>query len=175
MRYFASDSGAVTVDWVVLTAGLVGLGLATMSVVSTGTQDASDDIEGQLANNIVSSHFIGSEAHFHETTPVTGCGGGDVAAYGEAWVDAGSTWQRVVDADGFKQAHLDNYGATYAAMTTAEKQAELDRLNTEAGSAYDANTGQLDADALLYGDDRVARPAFHLLQTVMLECDLASG
>lgn len=47
-KFIANDSGAVTVDWVVLTAGLVGLGLATMAVVSTGVQDTSGDIQGQL-------------------------------------------------------------------------------------------------------------------------------
>lgn len=30
MTYLTSDSGAATVDWVVLTAGLVGLGLVSV-------------------------------------------------------------------------------------------------------------------------------------------------
>lgn len=33
-NFAKSESGAVTVDWVVLTAALVGLGLAVMAVVS---------------------------------------------------------------------------------------------------------------------------------------------
>ena len=36
MTFAKSESGAVTVDWVVLTAALVGLGLAVMAVVSSG-------------------------------------------------------------------------------------------------------------------------------------------
>lgn len=41
---FASDeSGALAVDWVVLTAGLVGLGLAVMGVISTGVRSLSND------------------------------------------------------------------------------------------------------------------------------------
>lgn len=60
MTYITSETGAVTVDWVVLTAGLVGLGLATMSVVSTGVQDTSDDIQDQLQDNtIIQSSFGG--------------------------------------------------------------------------------------------------------------------
>lgn len=55
-KFFDSQSGAVTVDWVVLTAGLVGLGLATMAVVSTGVQDTSGDVEAQLT----SSDIIGT-------------------------------------------------------------------------------------------------------------------
>ena len=47
--FFSSESGAVTVDWVVLTAALVGLGLAVMSVVSGGIENLSNDISTSLA------------------------------------------------------------------------------------------------------------------------------
>lgn len=50
MNFLSSESGAVTVDWVVLTAALVGLGLATMSVVSGGVASTSEDIETQLTS-----------------------------------------------------------------------------------------------------------------------------
>jgi len=46
--FAASESGAVTVDWVVLTAALVGLGLAVMAVVSGGIEDLSTDINTSL-------------------------------------------------------------------------------------------------------------------------------
>lgn len=59
MDFTHSENGAVTVDWVVLTAGLVGLGLAVMSVVSTGVQDTSGDIESQLTGQQISSSFRG--------------------------------------------------------------------------------------------------------------------
>jgi Flp pilus assembly pilin Flp len=45
-----SESGAVTVDWVVLTAAIVGLGLAVMAVVSGGIEDLSGNISGALTN-----------------------------------------------------------------------------------------------------------------------------
>ncbi|MDG3042052.1 hypothetical protein [Roseicyclus marinus] len=45
-----SESGAVTVDWVVLTAALVGLGLAVMTVVSNGIEDLSGDISTALVD-----------------------------------------------------------------------------------------------------------------------------
>jgi Flp pilus assembly pilin Flp len=44
------ESGAVTVDWVVLTAALVGLGLAVIGVVSGGLETASDGIAASLNN-----------------------------------------------------------------------------------------------------------------------------
>jgi Flp pilus assembly pilin Flp len=51
IKTFVSDeSGAVTVDWVVLTAAIVGLGLAVMSVVSGGIEDLSGNISNTLTN-----------------------------------------------------------------------------------------------------------------------------
>lgn len=48
--FISAESGAVTVDWVVLTAALVGLGLAVMSVVSGGVENLSTDIGQSLAD-----------------------------------------------------------------------------------------------------------------------------
>jgi Flp pilus assembly pilin Flp len=42
------ESGAVTVDWVVLTAALVGLGLAVITVVSGGLNTAANSINTDL-------------------------------------------------------------------------------------------------------------------------------
>ncbi|WP_420394764.1 hypothetical protein [Nioella sp.] len=56
-NFFLNESGAVTVDWVVLTAGLVGLGLATMAVVSTGVEDLSGDMRGQMESQTISTSF----------------------------------------------------------------------------------------------------------------------
>ena len=50
MQFTSTETGAVTVDWVVLTAGLVGLGLAAVAVVSGGVEDASNDISNQLSS-----------------------------------------------------------------------------------------------------------------------------
>ncbi|QXT39304.1 Flp family type IVb pilin [Gymnodinialimonas ceratoperidinii] len=49
-NFAADESGAVTVDWVVLTAALVGLGLAVMAVVSGGVENLSTDIAQGLAD-----------------------------------------------------------------------------------------------------------------------------
>ena len=50
IKNFRNDEdGAVTVDWVVLTAAIVLLGLAVGSAVSTGTQDSANSaIVGNL-------------------------------------------------------------------------------------------------------------------------------
>lgn len=57
MNFAKDESGAVTVDWVVLTAAIVGLGIAVMASVSTGLQDLSGDIEGQLTTQGISTTF----------------------------------------------------------------------------------------------------------------------
>ena len=64
IKNFASDeSGAVTVDWVVLTAALVGLGLAVMSVVSGGVEDLSTDINSALTDtDPLTNPFVGNSA-----------------------------------------------------------------------------------------------------------------
>ncbi|PWJ19082.1 hypothetical protein [Jannaschia seohaensis] len=49
--FLADESGAITVDWVVLTAALVGLGLAVMAVVSGGAEDLSGDVRTQLESD----------------------------------------------------------------------------------------------------------------------------
>ena len=51
MQNFVNDeTGAVTVDWVVLTAALVGLGLAVMAVTSGGVENLSNDTAMELAS-----------------------------------------------------------------------------------------------------------------------------
>ncbi|MAN14911.1 pilus assembly protein [Alterinioella nitratireducens] len=56
-NFAKSESGAVTVDWVVLTAAIVGLGLAVMAVVSSGVENLSRDIQTQLEVDQINSSF----------------------------------------------------------------------------------------------------------------------
>ncbi|MDQ7079271.1 MAG: hypothetical protein Q9M41_01230 [Paracoccaceae bacterium] len=51
------ESGAVTVDWVVLTAAIVGLGIAVLATVSGGVQNLSGDINKQLSAQKISTKF----------------------------------------------------------------------------------------------------------------------
>jgi Flp pilus assembly pilin Flp len=56
MTNFRNDEdGAVTVDWVVLTAAIVGLGIAILTTVQTGTQTLADNISSELADITVSN------------------------------------------------------------------------------------------------------------------------
>lgn len=58
-EFIASEEGAVTVDWVVLTAAIVGLGLAVATVVSGGMQNLSGDIDTQLEATEVAYNWGG--------------------------------------------------------------------------------------------------------------------
>ncbi|UWQ95093.1 hypothetical protein K3728_15590 [Rhodobacteraceae bacterium M385] len=61
-NFAADESGAVTVDWVVLTAALVGLGLAVMAVVSNGVEDLSNDISADLTATDPSANIFATNA-----------------------------------------------------------------------------------------------------------------
>ncbi|SMH53060.1 Flp family type IVb pilin [Maritimibacter sp. HL-12] len=50
------ESGAVTVDWVVLTAAIVGLGIAVLMSVSGSTTDLADSIGDKLDETGVMEH-----------------------------------------------------------------------------------------------------------------------
>ena len=56
-RFCSEESGAVTVDWVVLTAALVGLGMACAAVVSAGVETVSNETATELANTSIITHF----------------------------------------------------------------------------------------------------------------------
>lgn len=47
-NFAADESGAVTVDWVVLTAAIVGLGIAVVASVRTGTTSVASEIQSSL-------------------------------------------------------------------------------------------------------------------------------
>ena len=51
------EDGAVTVDWVVLTAAVVGLGVAALAAVKGGVASLSTTINGYLSSQTISSTF----------------------------------------------------------------------------------------------------------------------
>ena len=56
-KSFKSDeSGAVTVDWVVLTAAIVGLGMVVMTTVGGGIEDLGDDIVTDLTDQSINGY-----------------------------------------------------------------------------------------------------------------------
>jgi Flp pilus assembly pilin Flp len=47
-RFRTDEDGAVTVDWVVLTAAIVGMGVAVMTTVKSGTSSVATKISQGL-------------------------------------------------------------------------------------------------------------------------------
>jgi Flp pilus assembly pilin Flp len=61
LKTFRNDEdGAVTVDWVVLTAAVVGLGIAVLASVRTGASDISGDVRDTMTNYTISTAFTTS-------------------------------------------------------------------------------------------------------------------
>ena len=51
--FLKDESGAVTVDWVVLTAAIVGLGIAVLTTVGNGTTALADAVSSELASTTI--------------------------------------------------------------------------------------------------------------------------
>lgn len=59
--FVASEHGALAVEWPVVAAGLVGLGLAIMLLVGGGVEDLSGETQVELANiDPAASAFVGT-------------------------------------------------------------------------------------------------------------------
>jgi Flp pilus assembly pilin Flp len=52
-KFITDESGAVTVDWVVLTAAIVGLGIAVIVAVGPGLQTLASNISDTVATTSV--------------------------------------------------------------------------------------------------------------------------
>ena len=49
-RFVSDDDGAVTVDWVVLTAGVIGMALVVIGGIQNAATDPADSVGTALAN-----------------------------------------------------------------------------------------------------------------------------
>ncbi len=52
-KFRADEEGAVTVDWVVLTAAVVGLGILALNLIRPAVSTASGSISTSLINSLV--------------------------------------------------------------------------------------------------------------------------
>ena len=57
--FLKDESGAVTVDWVVLTAAIVGLGLAVLTSVSGGTTTLANKVSSHMSAQSVGNPNAG--------------------------------------------------------------------------------------------------------------------
>jgi len=55
--FHTDEDGAVTVDWVVLTAAIVGLGIAVLTSVSNGAEIMASNIDQELQTAVPTISF----------------------------------------------------------------------------------------------------------------------
>jgi hypothetical protein len=79
-KFVDDQSGAVTVDWVVMTAAVVGLGIAALGTVASGLSNASSAVETQLTDQDISTSF---GASLGLTTAFNGMTANDYVTYGQ--------------------------------------------------------------------------------------------
>jgi Flp pilus assembly pilin Flp len=56
-NFALDEDGAVTVDWVILCAGVISLALAAVGVITDGTEDLSGELDTNLKNDLISTSF----------------------------------------------------------------------------------------------------------------------
>ena len=54
-EFLEEDEGAVTVDWVVMTAAVVGIGTAAVSTVQDGIEALASDISSAISTKTVNN------------------------------------------------------------------------------------------------------------------------
>jgi Flp pilus assembly pilin Flp len=65
-NFLTSESGAVSVDWTVLTAAVAGMALAATAMIEDGISSLASDLEAQLRTQQVSDAFVVfHSAHFN--------------------------------------------------------------------------------------------------------------
>ncbi len=57
-RFLNDESGAITIDWVVLTAALTGIAIATVAVIQPGFNGAADTMSAGLAYHDIPPHLV---------------------------------------------------------------------------------------------------------------------
>jgi len=56
-RFAADEAGAVTVDWVVITAGVVAFGLSVIAVLSTAFEPGAQNLGTELQQYTIDTTF----------------------------------------------------------------------------------------------------------------------
>ena len=154
-NFLSDDSGAVTVDWVVLTAALVGLGLAVMGVVRGGVADLSGDVATNLkSDGIIRTAFTRDNASAlssaaaalqidpsRDTANITSMSNGDLANAQSAWntnaADAQANLDSYISTNGMSFAE-DGSVADYGTGDQAgyESAVNTSAYNTAVSTAY---------------------------------------
>jgi hypothetical protein len=113
-RFLADDAGAVTVDWVVMTSAVVGLGLASATQVAGGVSNLGEAIHDILSNTRVAGRKAGEPLiafDFNDVTGLTRTGWGWVTwgSY-QGWTAVGPVQQIEIVESGHRGVHSPDGG-----------------------------------------------------------------
>lgn len=137
-RFRDDESGAVTTDWVVLTAGIVGLGLVAAATVANSTTSAAGSISTDVSKTIsaAASSDYSSDATVEEPAPHEMTTAEFLASYeplatshrggsgSDSWVRASYNYT-----SGMTDAQLlSSYNYNYAQAISGNKAVNADRL-----------------------------------------------
>ena len=94
-RFLAAESGAVTVDWLVLSAAITGLGLASATAVRSGAGSLGTEVSDSLTSaSVVSLDCLGTGSGpagfecYTGPTIASALGGYGFATGGGCWMDS---------------------------------------------------------------------------------------
>ena len=136
------DSGAVTVDWVVLTAAIVGIAMAVIALISSGISGASNGVNGGLTSagsmgSGITAFVANWASDYSPISPLHGSSWGDngVDAEGESWAeDTYKNWSELPDAELLAMYDHDYVGATvFHDPTAADYVAVQEQIMTDRG------------------------------------------
>jgi hypothetical protein len=150
MTFLNDESGAVTVDWVVLTAATVGLGIAALSVVSGGIADLSGDVDTQLrASSLISTGFMRAfDVAFDILEGVDGIG---ISTFGNAYVN------------GSEVRFVQGYGGAAIIFGTdafAPGMGALSEISTQAVMDWGRHGESLEPFAISFGDQSTVQGSY---------------
>lgn len=55
-KFLTGESGAITVDWTLLTACLVGLSIAVVTMLSAAAQEPTNALNSTLSSDVIADH-----------------------------------------------------------------------------------------------------------------------
>jgi hypothetical protein len=73
--FIEDETGAITVDWVIMSAGMVGMAFAVIALVSTGVEDLAGDTAGEMSGFNIRTEFASGLASLLSNDFSGGLGG----------------------------------------------------------------------------------------------------
>lgn len=118
-QFLRDESGVVTVDWVVVTSGMVALALSVSSLVAGAVEDQSNDIASVLEGDVVfrSRHF--------GRTALEVAQGVELTHFGSNWVN--NRMAKLMDPEEVSDQQLRNQHSTWTSRAADPNHAKHDR------------------------------------------------